>query len=316
MSLDRGGSSTPAGVSGTETTTFSPPTTSANLDTYEYTYTVSGGGACPSGGCTIEVSSNGWYSCATVNIISASQGACMLSRSSPGWAGGAHFNADGHRYACRCVRVRVCVRACVCVCARASVHALCGFSPLASQNLAVSTSCHIATGLSFCSMMNGQNVVIANGASMAQLDTQAQTAYNDNLPNTNVFANGANSDCQTAYKNLLCFNTFPLCGTSMGVCQDACSQVTSKCGLQPQHANLYQCSSYPTSSCTNQAALAPTCCTPGQGIGIFLLVVLLASIVGFVGAMVYWRRNDRGRYDAIMAKPGQWYDSAKNRFSH
>jgi hypothetical protein len=261
ITLDTLGTSNPVGSAGSQTpVTFSPATTAGNLATYSYSFTVPVGVTCPSSGCTIQVTSANWFSCATVNIVSASAAA-------------------------------------------------------ASSNTALATSCVQATGLSFCSMMNGYKVIVPTSANLAELDTQATNAWNNNLDSSLVFVNPTSSACAAEYKSFLCFNTFPLCGTNNGVCQDACNNVVSACGLQASHANLYNCGTYATSSCTNAASVAG-CCTPGQGFGIFLLVVTLLGLVGFIGAMVYWRGNNRPRYDYVKAAPGRWMTSIKGVFGY
>ena len=148
----------------------------------------------------------------------------------------------------------------------------------------------------------------------AELDTQASNTYTQNTITTAVFAHPDSTQCAADYKNFVCYSTFPLCSTTNGVCQDACSTMVSSCTLQPAHANLYNCATYSTSSCTNAAAVTP-CCSPGQSFGIVLLVGLIGCIVGLIGAMIYWRGSNRPKYDAMMAKPGQWYDSIKSKFS-
>jgi len=149
----------------------------------------------------------------------------------------------------------------------------------------------------------------------SNLDAQAKAAYESNLGNSNVFGTPDDANCPQAYKNYVCFETFPLCENTNGVCQDACNEVRTSCSLKPQHAKLYQCENYATTMCTNAASVAG-CCSPGQAFGIFLLVVVLVALVGFIGAMVYWRKNDPAKYNSIKAKPGEWTTAIKSKFGY
>jgi hypothetical protein len=79
ITLDTLGTSNPVGSAGSQTpVTFSPATTAGNLATYSYSFTVPVGVTCPSSGCTIQVTSANWFSCATVNIVSASAAAACM----------------------------------------------------------------------------------------------------------------------------------------------------------------------------------------------------------------------------------------------
>ena len=79
LTLDPLGTANPANLNaGSEVQIFTPPTNASDLTTYSYQYQVPIV-TCPSTGCTMQVASAGWVSCATVNIVSATAGASTQS---------------------------------------------------------------------------------------------------------------------------------------------------------------------------------------------------------------------------------------------
>jgi len=105
-------------------------------------------------------------------------------------------------------------------------------------------SCVIASGLTFCTPVNGKSVIVPYAMDMLDMDTNAANTYAATRVNTKVFSAGQSAACGAAYQHYLCGSTFGPCGLGYppNPCHDVCSQVTCYCGLNATHAGLYDCS--------------------------------------------------------------------------
>jgi len=117
------------------------------------------------------------------------------------------------------------------------------------------TYCVYGTEIQFCATKNAANVSIPLGTSTATVDLQVLSTYETNINNTNVFLNGADPNCQAAYKALVCDNGLPSCGRT-SACQETCQNAVNLCSLTPDEANLYPCSTYPTCGNSGNAPLS------------------------------------------------------------
>jgi len=106
-------------------------------------------------------------------------------------------------------------------------------------------TCQMVNGLSFCSQLNGQYVLIPAGTTPTNLDAETASTYSLNYNNPNVFNNNSTA-CATAYKNFLCHNDFPYCGTT-GACQSLCQTAITTCNVTKAEAGLYDCALGPVS---------------------------------------------------------------------
>jgi len=111
-------------------------------------------------------------------------------------------------------------------------------------------TCEVATGLAFCSELNGQFVSVPHGQTPATVDSEVSATYPANLYNPNVFTNGNSSACAAAYKTFLCHNSLPYCGTA-AACQTLCYNAINTCKVTPAELGLYPCASGPISCCQN-----------------------------------------------------------------
>jgi len=129
-----------------------------------------------------------------------------------------------------------------------------GISNSSSSGPVENTYCVYGTEIQFCATKNAANVSIPIGTTTATVDLQVLSTYQTNINNTNVFANGANPQCQAAYKSLVCDNGLPSCGRT-SACQDTCQNAVNLCGLTTAEVNLYPCSTYPTCGANGVAHL-------------------------------------------------------------
>jgi len=113
-------------------------------------------------------------------------------------------------------------------------------------------NCKVASGLTFCSFLNGHNIEIQPGTDIVALDQTLATTYTTTLYNPNVFSTPNNTICQTDYKTFLCHEQFPYCGQT-AACQSSCYDAIGKCGITTSHRGLYDCTQGPI-SCTDPAA--------------------------------------------------------------
>jgi len=111
-------------------------------------------------------------------------------------------------------------------------------------------TCEIATGMKFCTQLNNQFVLVPHGQTAAGVDSEVSSTYSANVINPNVFTFGNSSACGPAYKNFLCSQTLPYCGTQ-GACQAICNYALQTCGLTQKEADLYNCGLGPISCCQN-----------------------------------------------------------------
>jgi len=117
-------------------------------------------------------------------------------------------------------------------------------------------TCTLVKGLTYCTELNGQYVMVPPGQTPADVDTQTQATFNANFANPKVFSSNS-TDCATAYKSFLCHNDFPYC-PSTGACQTLCGNALTLCQITTAHAGLYNCATGPTSCCQNNT----NTCTP------------------------------------------------------
>lgn len=94
-------------------------------------------------------------------------------------------------------------------------------------------------------------VYILPAQSPTQVQDDIKQVYTANLNNTNVFLNGNDSTCRTAYRTFLCALDLPPCpgsGQSYAVgsaCKSMCQQAMDACELNPKHEALYDCTALP-----------------------------------------------------------------------
>jgi len=107
--------------------------------------------------------------------------------------------------------------------------------------------CVKASGLSFCSKRNGDQVLVPDGQTALQVDGLVSKTFDQNHPNPNVFANGNSSACMSGYQELLCELYFPRCGNSTSTYnQQQCNKVIhDQCNITQQHEYLYDCTVFP-----------------------------------------------------------------------
>jgi len=110
-------------------------------------------------------------------------------------------------------------------------------------------ACTEATQLSFCTALNGQNVMIPDGFSAGTIDAGTQLTYTNYLANPKVFSNNGTT-CAVAYKKFLCALEMPPCAGSNGIavgaaCHSMCTTAMNACKLNSTHANLYPCADLP-----------------------------------------------------------------------
>jgi len=149
------------------------------------------------------------------------------------------------------------------------------------------SSCVLATGLNFCSALNGHYVVVPTGVDPVALDATVASTYTANLYNPNVFTTPNATGCAANYKALVCGDQFPFC-TQSTVCQATCNAAISACTLTVAEKNLYDCAQGPISCLdpnqagTNTAAPGPTGNTVNTPTGTALVTTPGASNVLFV----------------------------------
>jgi len=118
-------------------------------------------------------------------------------------------------------------------------------------------ACTLVKGLTFCSELNGQYVMVPPGQTPADVDTQTQQTFTANFANPKVFSSNS-TDCATAYKTFLCHNDLPYC-PSTAACQTLCGNALTLCEITTAHAGLYNCATGPQSCCQNNTN---TCTAP------------------------------------------------------
>jgi len=111
--------------------------------------------------------------------------------------------------------------------------------------------CEEATGLSFCDgYFDNTLVEVPDGTTVATLDANAAYAYNQYIVNPKVFENN-NTNCQKIFHEFICKESIVPCPGSgqtistLANCDQTCKAMTSACQLNPIHANLYDCTTYP-----------------------------------------------------------------------
>jgi len=120
-------------------------------------------------------------------------------------------------------------------------------NPPATKAPTLPPNCQPAFGLTFCTMMNGQNVYLPNGQiSAISLDHAVNSAYTQYLANPKVFHNPYDTNCQGWFKKFICGLNFQPCGAAYGTggCQQACLNTNSFCQVDNSHLTLYQCGNY------------------------------------------------------------------------
>jgi len=104
--------------------------------------------------------------------------------------------------------------------------------------------CSIAKGLTFCTWMNNQQVVVPPGVlSPIQLDWLVQATYNSYLANPLVFTTPTNPQCAGWFQKLLCGINFQPCNQFYGTggCNQACVNTNNFCSVTQLHSTLYNC---------------------------------------------------------------------------
>jgi len=120
-------------------------------------------------------------------------------------------------------------------------------------------TCQLVNGLSFCSELNGQFVLVPFGQTAAATDASVAATFPVTLYNPNVFATPNSTACANAYHTFLCHNTLPYCGGAAFACKSVCNSAIQLCGITPSHLALYNCDAGPVSCCQNNTqACNPT----------------------------------------------------------
>jgi hypothetical protein len=122
-------------------------------------------------------------------------------------------------------------------------------------------TCAVATGLTYCTMLNGKYVSIKAGTTAAGLDSEVQQAFANAVNDTDVFSiGGLSAACDVDYKDYLCKTNIPPCGADadLAACTSDCQKMTKECGLTTLHAALYPCTGFPAcgASASDPAASA------------------------------------------------------------
>jgi hypothetical protein len=113
-------------------------------------------------------------------------------------------------------------------------------------------SCQNATGLTFCTMLNGRGVSVPYQQTLSDLDQAAQDTYTANIDNPRVFSTKTTGGCASSYKYLVCATVFRRCGDSLSFCdyasggigcfcQETCVKASQLCGLNTTHNGLLNC---------------------------------------------------------------------------
>jgi len=116
-------------------------------------------------------------------------------------------------------------------------------------------TCVTASGLTACPMINGKQVNLPDGETLASLDASVQATINQNFNESRVFLTGnapaapgqPQTPCEQSYRAYLCGATFGACARNGGSpppispCAAVCSQFECWCSLNPIHAYLYSC---------------------------------------------------------------------------
>lgn len=145
----------------------------------------------------------------------------------------------------------------------------------------------LASGLTFCTMLNGMDIDIPIGAlSISEIDGLAKNTYTANLASPLVFNTPTLNNCPAIYQSFICFQTFTVVATPGGVCSDFCTQMNNACNVQTIHQILFDlpCTNYPEINCVTAAVgLASinnaNAISPGQAFGYFVLAAVLAVVV-------------------------------------
>jgi hypothetical protein len=109
-------------------------------------------------------------------------------------------------------------------------------------------TCAIASGLTYCTELNGKYVSLKAGTTAAGLDSEVQQAFANAVNDTDVFSiGGLSAACDVDYKDYLCKTNLPPCGADadLAVCTSNCQKMTKECGLTTLHAALYPCTGFP-----------------------------------------------------------------------
>jgi hypothetical protein len=142
------------------------------------------------------------------------------------------------------------------------------------------TTCNVASGLKFCTWMNGQNVVVPPGQiSPLTLDWAVQNAYNSYLQNTLVFKNPNHPQCAGWFQKLICGLNFQPCtaGGLPGGCNQACLNTNAYCETTDVHLSLYNCTKFP-----NTVADLTGNCSGANSIKVSPVVVLIAALLSVI----------------------------------
>jgi hypothetical protein len=139
-------------------------------------------------------------------------------------------------------------------------------------------TCQVASGLSFCTWMNGQNVIVPPGQLSAEtLDSTVEATYQQNLANPMVFSTPNNPNCPGWYKKFLCGMSFQPCvntTTPYSACNQACINTNNYCGLTELHQPLYNCKNY-----TNTVADLTGNCNGASSVQISTFVIITAALL-------------------------------------
>jgi len=140
----------------------------------------------------------------------------------------------------------------------------------------VAPNCYLASGLTFCTWMNGQYVTLPAGSiSPITMDWNVQDTYNLYLGKPNVFQTPNGAGCLGWYKKFLCGLNFQPCGANYGKggCYQGCVNTNSFCTVDPSHITLYNCTNYP-----NTVSDLTGNCNGAQQVQVSALVIISALI--------------------------------------
>jgi len=110
-------------------------------------------------------------------------------------------------------------------------------------------SCVNASGLSYCTQVNGHSVKLLPGQTLVNLDDGAKDTAQADLNNPNVFLAPTTPGCVSAYQSFVCANTFLQCtNNNSALTTNACFTVANQssvlCGLKDTHRDYLSLSYY------------------------------------------------------------------------
>jgi len=106
--------------------------------------------------------------------------------------------------------------------------------------------------LTFCTIVNGNNVTVTTGQTPDQIDKIAESTFTETLNNPLVFGSANTTGCPEAFKQFMCSTFFTLCGAD-SACQPNCRDAIDTCGLQDSHKGLFNCKQGSETECLTEA---------------------------------------------------------------